>query len=148
MLSQKCRYALRAVLELSKRYGEGPVKIGEIAQAQSVPPRFLEVILNQLKQGGFLESRRGSDGGYLLQRSPDLLTVGDIIRFIEGPLTPVGCIGNQPTEVCPLHENCVFVPMWEKVQQAVSSVYDQTTFQDLVDQEARMCEQSSPSYAI
>lgn len=148
MVSQKCRYALRAVFELAKRFGGGPVRIHDIADAQAIPLRFLEVILSQLRQAGFVESRRGSDGGYLLQRKPDTLSVGDIIRFIEGPLRPVGCIGDQPVERCTLHDNCVFVPMWEKVQKAVSDIYDKTTFQDLIERESRMRTKAAPSYVI
>ena len=148
MVSQKCRYALRAIFELAKRHGTGPVRVGEIAEAQAIPPRFLEVILNQLKQARFVESRRGSEGGYLLQRRPHAVSVGEVIRFIEGPLAPVGCVDDQPTESCPLSENCVFIPMWQRVQKAVSGIYDETTFQDLIDQEARMCTQFTPSYVI
>ena len=62
LVSQKCQYALRALFELAKRNGEGPVKIAAIAKAQAIPPRFLEVILSQLKQGSFVESQRGSEG--------------------------------------------------------------------------------------
>jgi len=90
-ISQKCQYALRAVFELARRPREAPVKVGDIAEAQAIPPRFLEIILNQLKRGGFVESRRGASGGYSLARSPDELTMGEIIRFVEGPFKPVSC---------------------------------------------------------
>ncbi|GAB4353881.1 MAG: Rrf2 family transcriptional regulator [Candidatus Abyssubacteria bacterium] len=134
-LSQKCQYALRAVFELAKRQGEGPVKIADIAKIQAIPTRFLEVILNQLKQGGFVESRRGSAGGYVLTQSPATLTVGQIIRFIEGPLSPVQCIAGSSGDQCPLHNDCAFLPMWDRVSEALSQVYDSTTFEDLVEQE-------------
>jgi Rrf2 family cysteine metabolism transcriptional repressor len=81
-ISQKCQYALRAVFELAVRTKEGPIKVGVIAEAQAIPTRFLEVILNQLKRGGFVESRRGNAGGYALAKSPAELTMGDIIRFV------------------------------------------------------------------
>jgi Rrf2 family protein len=134
-LSQKCQYALRAVFELAKRQGEGPVKIADVAKIQAIPTRFLEVILNQLKQGGFVESRRGSSGGYVLTQSPATLTVGQIIRFIEGPLSPVQCIAGGSGDLCPLHNDCAFLPMWDRVSEALSQVYDSTTFEDLVEQE-------------
>jgi Rrf2 family transcriptional regulator, cysteine metabolism repressor len=137
MISQKSQYALRAVFELAKRFGEGPVKIGDIADAQAIPPRFLEVILGQLKQAGFVESRRGNEGGYLLTRHPDSLSVGELLRFIEGPMAPVSCMTDKTGDGCPLHPNCVFLPMWEKARVALSQVYDNTTFGDLVEQEAR-----------
>ena len=99
MVSQKCQYAIRATFELAKRHGQGPVKISEIAETQSIPVRFLEVILNQLRQGGFVQSRRGADGGYYLIRKADELMVGDIIQFIEGPLVPVACLAEKASQV-------------------------------------------------
>lgn len=147
-VSQKCQYAVRATFELAKRYGQGPVRIADIAEAQAIPVRFLEVILNQLKQGGFVLSHRGSRGGYMLARPPAELAVGDVIRFIEGPLGPVVCaMGNSQAD-CRLYGGCVFLPMWERVRSAVSGVYDQTTFQSLVDSDARRTEEYVASYAI
>lgn len=148
MVSQKCQYALRAVFELAKLYGQGPVKIADIAQAEAIPPRFLEVILGQLKRAGFVESRRGKEGGYLLARPPAVLTVGEIMRFVEGPLAPVGCVAGGLRNLCPLDGNCVFLGMWEKASQAVSAVYDGTTFQDLLDEEKRRKSSFAPSYSI
>jgi Rrf2 family protein len=86
LITQKCQYALRAVFALARREGRGPTKIAEIAREQAIPVRFLEVILGQLKQGGFVDSRRGADGGYFIVRSPREIAVGDIVRFIDGPL--------------------------------------------------------------
>lgn len=148
MVSQKCQYALRALFELAKRSGLGPTKIAEVAEAQAIPPRFLEAILSQLKHGGFVESRRGAEGGYLLVRPPRGLTVGEVIRFVEGPIGPVGCVTGDPKEHCPLHGNCVFLGMWEKVRGAVSEVYDGTTLQDLVEEDRRRRRRYVPTYAI
>ena len=149
LVSQKCQYALRALFELAKRNGEGPVKIAAIAKAQAIPPRFLEVILSQLKQGSFVESQRGSEGGYFLIRSPHDLTVGDVIRFVQGPVGPVGCVTETAKEnSCPLYGDCAFLPMWEKVRNATLEVYDNTTFQGLVDEERRKAGKYVPSYSI
>jgi len=149
-VSQKCQYALRAVFELSLRSGEGPVKIAEIAKAQAIPPRFLELILGQLKKGKFVKSKRGNEGGYELMRSPDELTVGELIRFVEGPFVPVDCmIGKADKDNrCPFYGDCVFLPMWEKVQKAISDVYDSTTLQDLVDEERKRTGHCVSRYAI
>ena len=147
-ISQKCQYALRAVFELAKHYGQGPVKIADIAEVQAIPLRFLEVILSQLRQGGFAGSRRGNEGGYLLVRSPRGLTVGEVIRFVQGPLGPVDCLADDSRDKCPLYGDCVFFPMWQKVREAVSDVYDNTTFQNLVDQEMQKAESYVPSYSI
>lgn len=149
-VSQKCQYALRALFELAKQHGKGPVRIADVAQAQAIPIRFLEVILSELKQGRFVESRRGKAGGYLLAMEPDEVTVGDVVRFVEGPLGPVGCVeeGASTEGVCPLHGNCVFLAMWARVQKAVSSVYDTTTLRDLLAEEKRMWARYVPNYAI
>jgi Rrf2 family protein len=149
LISQKCQYALRALFELSKREGQGPVKISEIARAQAIPARFLEVILGQLKQAGFVFSQRGSRGGYALARSPKELTVGEVIRFVEGPFGPVICATSRSHSDCPLYGDCVFLPMWERVREAISDVYDHTTFRDLLEEEVRKAEKEYvPQYSI
>lgn len=148
LVSQKCQYALRAIFELAKCNGRGPKRIADIAKDQAIPVRFLEIILNQLKQGGFVESRRGSEGGYFFTRSPEELTVGEIIRFVQGPIGPIECVADASKEKCPLYSGCVFLPMWKKVQQAISDVYDNITFGDLVNKEREKSENYIPYYSI
>ncbi len=148
LVSQKCQYALRAIFELARRNGQGPTKIAEIAEAQAIPKRFLEVILGQLKQGGFATSQRGSEGGYRLARDPAGLSVGEVIRFVQGPIGPVDCLVDEVRDTCPLHEGCVFLPMWQEVADAISGVYDSTTFEDLIEQDAQIQAKHVPSYAI
>jgi len=149
LLSQKCQYALRATFELAKQYGKGPTKIADIAERQAIPTRFLERILNEMKKGGFFESRRGNEGGYLLVRDPRELAVGDIIEFVEGAFVPVSCMltggGNDD---CQLKGNCVFLPMWRKIRNAVKEVYGATTMQELVEEEARTTGQYLSAYSI
>ena len=89
LVTQKNQYALRAIFELAKYRGQGPVKVIEIAQAQNIPMRFLEVILGQLKRSGMVESKRGYTGGYTLLRDPKKVTVGDIFRAMDESLGPV-----------------------------------------------------------
>jgi Rrf2 family transcriptional regulator, cysteine metabolism repressor len=123
-ISVKGEYALQAIFDLaSQRQGE-PVKIAEIARRQHIPQKFLELILASLKQGGFVESRRGAEGGYLLARSPDAITVGDVLRFVEGPSQGKGR-SRRKTE-------CPFTGMWQEVDRAVASIVDQTTFADVL----------------
>jgi Rrf2 family cysteine metabolism transcriptional repressor len=137
-ISQECQYAVRAVFELAKRQGTRAVKIGEIAEAQAIPTRFLENILNHLKGGGFVDSVRGRSGGYLLARSAKDLTVGEIVRFIEGPLSPVECAGGKKKGQCPMYGRCVFLSLWKKAEQALEEIYDGTTFHELVVQEINL----------
>jgi Rrf2 family cysteine metabolism transcriptional repressor len=149
MVSQKCQYAIRAVFELARRHGQGPVKISDIAEEQAIPLRFLQVILNQLKRGGIVESRRGAEGGYFLSRQPDGVTVGEIVQFIEGPLVPVICkTGSRTGERCSIHPHCVFTGMWERAAKAMSDVYDCTSFQDLVEDDVQMRKTAPYSYSI
>ena len=148
MISQKCQYSIRAVFELARQYGQGPVKISEIAEAQAIPPRFLEVILNQLKRAGFVQSKRGAAGGYLLAKPPGRIAVGEIVQFVEGPLVPVACMTDRNTEKCSLIGNCVFWKMWDRAAKAVSEVYDRTTFQHLVEEEIKKQKAASVTYSI
>ena len=149
-VSQKCQYALRALFELAKRDTEQPTAMTQIAQAQAIPPKFLELILSELRQGGFVESQRGRGGGYILRSKPDELTVGTIIRFVDGPVAPVKCIaGDSPSDTtCALFGNCAFVDMWSRARDAVASVYDNTTFQDLIDNERLGAEAKANMYCI
>ena len=133
-VSQRCQYALRAILELSQRNVSGPLTVAEIAVAQGVPRRFLEAILVQLKNSGIVESRRGMRGGYLLAVSPADLTVGQVIRCVDGP---VMMVKSAPGEYPP-NNGSTFEPLWKKARLAVEQVYDSTTFQDLVDKQRRV----------
>src|SRR6202012_2845073 len=83
-ISVKGEYALHAIFDLASQSGNEPVKIADIARRQQIPQKFLELILASLKQGGFVESRRGAEGGYLLAKRPDPITVGEVLRFVEG----------------------------------------------------------------
>lgn len=84
-------YALKAVLDLAVHYGAELVTIHDIAKRIDAPVKFLEQILLDLKKGGFVESRRGNVGGYLLAKEPDKITIGEVVRFIDGPIEPIAC---------------------------------------------------------
>ena len=134
-ISQKCQYALRSVFELARRRQGGPVTVAEIAAAQAIPPRFLEVILVELRKAGFVKSRRGVHGGYQLAVLPQSLTVGTVIEFVDGPVAPVKCVADPSDVDCALYGNCAFMPLWEQARDALATVYNGTTFQDLIEQE-------------
>jgi Rrf2 family cysteine metabolism transcriptional repressor len=148
VLSSKSQYAVRAVLELAKRHGTGTVTAAGIAESQHVPLRFLENILGQLRHAGIAESVRGKEGGYRLSRHPRELSVGEVIRLIQGPLATVDCYatggaaGAAAGRECVLRNGCVLLPMWKRAQDAMMAVYDETSFEDLAEREraARGCE--------
>jgi Rrf2 family transcriptional regulator, cysteine metabolism repressor len=143
-ISQKCQYTLRALFELAKRRGDGPISAAEIAKAQAIPPRFMELILQGLKNTGEVESRRGNNGGYLLAALPETITVGEIIRSVDGSLAPVRCVSIRSESYCPLSGRCAFMGIWRKALDAVEKVYDSTSLKDLIDDERAAGERMEP----
>jgi Rrf2 family cysteine metabolism transcriptional repressor len=130
------QYAIRAMLELARHHGQGPVKISDIAKAQTIPQRFLEVILNQMKSTGFVGSKRGYLGGYKLIIPPRDIRVGDIVRHIQGETDPIECIACVTKQECPFEGRCSLLHMWGKVKDAIFDVYDATTLQDLLEDDS------------
>jgi Rrf2 family protein len=121
--SLKSEYALRAIFDLTLQKPGEPIRIADIAERWKIPQKFLELILSGLKQGGFVESRRGAEGGYMLARSPDAITVGEVLRFVDGSQT-----GRRPSKRV---AEGPFSEMWHAVDQSVSAIVDHTTFTEL-----------------
>jgi Rrf2 family protein len=137
MISRKGKYAIRAVLYLAQRYGEGPIPIEEIASAEKISRKFLETILLELRYAGILDSKRGKAGGYLLHETPSRLTVGGIIRVVEGPLSPVDCVSRsayRPCPDCPDESSCRIRLVMKEVRDAISRVLDRKTLAALVEE--------------
>ncbi len=122
--SVKGDYALRALFDLAEQAPGQPIRIADIAHRQKIPQKFLELILSTLKQGGFVESRRGADGGYMLARAADTISVGEVLRFLEG--ARAGRKGVQPGGLDPFDE------VWRQVDDAVDEILNNTTFAGLV----------------
>ncbi len=118
--SVKADYALAALLDLAMHPGQGPIKIADVAKRQQIPQKFLELILASLKQGGFVDSKRGAEGGYLLSRPASGIVVGDVLRHVEGRRAPRRRAKESP-----------FAGLWKRVDEAVSAVVDQTTLEDV-----------------
>jgi len=123
-ISVKGEYALQAIFDLASQGTSEPVRIADIAKRQKIPQKFLELILASLKQGGFVESRRGAEGGYMLARTAEAITVGEVLRFVEGPQTGKG----RPRR----RADTPFTDMWQRVDRAVSDIIDKTTFAELL----------------
>jgi Rrf2 family cysteine metabolism transcriptional repressor len=133
-ISYKSDYALKAVLDLALCYeGREPVSIHDTAKRIDAPVKFLEQIFSGLKSHGIIESRRGSSGGYLLAKPPEKITVGEIIRLIEGPTEPISCV-KQDYSGCDEMYTCVFRNIWKDIHQATSRVIDRVNFRDLAIQ--------------
>lgn len=148
IISIKCQYALRAVYEIARSNHGGVVTIGDIATAQRVPRRYLEGILNQLRKSGLLEAQRGRSGGYRLAKGADEITVGEVVSLIDGPIRAVVCVEEAKSTDCPMREDCVFLPTWQKVQQAIDQALNSTDFQHLVKLEKEKQETGCLNYAI
>ncbi len=132
-ISTKGRYALRLMLDLAVNASEEPVSLKSVAQRQGISDKYLEQIISILNRAGYVKSIRGAQGGYLLRRRPEDITVGMILRLTEGSLSPVPCIEESADAGCSRQESCVTMILWKKIYESVSNVVDQTTLQDLVD---------------
>ena len=149
-ISNKCYYALHALFVLASEYSRsGPIKIAAIASRQNIPKRFLEVILSELRQGGFVESRRGVDGGYLLARRPGNITIGEVVRFVDGDIAPVSCVAEDSDKAeCELNLQCPFYEFWLYVKKTLDSVYEGTSLADIVESWSKRSAEINLSYEI
>lgn len=130
-ITYKGDYALKTMLDLAINYGSIPISISDLAKHADIPVKFLEQILLELKKGGFVESRRGNIGGYLLARKPEEITVGDVLRFIEGPVEPIACVRKGYKGCRDLH-SCVFKEIWSEISESTSKIIDRINFAELV----------------
>ncbi len=129
-VTYKGDYALKAVLDLAVNYGEDVVTIHAVAKRIDAPIKFLEQVLLDLKKGGFVESRRGKVGGYFLSRAPGKITVGEVVRFIDGPIEPISCARKGYSNCGDMYK-CVFRKIWQDVSKATSDIVDDVTFKEL-----------------
>ncbi|WAA10281.1 cysteine metabolism transcriptional regulator CymR [Fervidibacillus albus] len=123
-ISTKGRYGLTIMIELARNYGEGPLPLKSIAQANGLSENYLEQIVSPLRNAGLVKSVRGARGGYILSRNPENITAGDIIRTLEGPIRLVeGIEDEEPAKR----------ELWIRIRDAIRDVLDQTTLSDLAD---------------
>jgi Rrf2 family protein len=136
-ISKRTQYGLKAMLALGIRYGDGPILIATLSQQETIPTKFLELILLDLKGRGLLASKKGPKGGYQLSRPPSTITVGSLIRIMEGPLAPLPCASEtayRPCEECGDIESCGTRIVMRQVRDAIANVLDRTTLADLIRQ--------------
>jgi Rrf2 family protein len=140
MLSSRAKYATRALLDLTFRFDGAPVHLQEIAERQNIPQKFLEQILLSLKRMGFVQSRKGPGGGYTLAKSPSEITLGAVVRAIDGPLAPISCVSQTGYMECgcPEPESCGLRQAWQQARDALAAVLDNTTFADLRDRQENL----------
>jgi len=130
-ISTKGRYALRIMLDLAQRQGEGYVPLKEIAARQNISEKYLEQIVAQLNRAGYLRSTRGAQGGYKLAKEASAYTVGMILRCMEGSLAPVRCV--EEGEGCSMESECATVEVWRRIKEAVDEVVDNMRIDELAE---------------
>ena len=133
MMSQKAKYALRALVSLARSGREQSMMIGEISKQQSIPKKFLEQILLELKRAGFVASRRGRAGGYVLLKAPEQIMYGEVLRLIDGPIAPLPCLSKiayRKCEDCRDETSCEIRHVFERVTLATREVLDTTSLAD------------------
>ncbi len=145
-ISAKGEYAVRAMLDLALHYGQGLIPIQDVARRQGIPQRYLEQVLLGLKRAGLLASKRGSTGGYHLVRPPREISVGEVLRAIEGSLTPLEVAGRGPRRG--RDGAGELAELWQEVAEAVAAVIDRTTFGDLAERVVARRAPERPMYHI
>ncbi len=131
-LSRKTDYALRAIFTLVERHGEEPISIREIAEQNRIPKRFLEHILLEMKSQGWVDSLPGKSGGYFLARSPEKITMGQIVRHFDGILAPISCVSISGYEECSQEMVCRFRRVLLGVRNAVAAMMDKATLASVI----------------
>lgn len=130
-VSSKGEYALRSLLVLGQHQGN-VMTIQEISEKTLVSIQYLEKILLQLKKLDYVQSKRGAKGGYLLHKNPEEINIGEVIRNLEGPLSPMACASITQYEPCPLEGSCQLKPLWSLVRDTIAYVLERTTLEDLL----------------
>lgn len=151
-ITYKGDYALKALFQLALKHqekGGGVMSITEIAKLGDMPTKFLEQILLTLRKGGFVKSKRGINGGFSLARAAENITVGEVIRFIEGPLEPISCIEEERYKGCKDVARCIFRGVWKEVADSTAKIVDHLSFAELISRyEKKDWRKSGYDYAI
>ena len=133
-LSTKVRYGLRALIDLAQYSGEAPVSITSISARQELSERYLEQLMSMLKKAGLVKSIRGAGGGYVLAKDMAEISVGDVLRALEGSLEPVECAGLEPDGGCKAADYCVTKYVWQRINDSISRTVDEIRLDQLVEE--------------
>ena len=130
-ISTKGRYGLRLMVELGLNYGGGHLPTKQISKKQNISEKYLEQIIGILSKAGLIKTKRGASGGHALSKEPENYTIGEILRVLEGSLTPVQCV--EDAAFCDNTISCVTYSVWKKLDEAIKDVVDNITLKELVD---------------
>lgn len=136
-ISTKGRYGVSAMYDLALHQGQGPIALKSVAVRQGISEHYLEQLMATLRKAGYVQSIRGAQGGYILTKDPAEISVGDIIRIMEGPIAPVDCLltGIENNQFCARAGKCVTRDVWAKVRDSINDVLDSITLADLCQDE-------------
>jgi len=134
-ISTKGEYGIRALVELAQRYGEGYIQSAEIASCREIPENYLYQLLITLRKAGLIRSRRGPQGGHMLSRAPERITLVEAVTALEGPLEPVACIQREISDDCSFGQVCALQDVWRRITAATQQILAETTFAELARQE-------------
>lgn len=140
-LSTRGRYGLKAMFQLALYYGEGPISLKQIAVEQGLSENYLEQLFSTLRKEGFLHSVRGAQGGYMLSMEPSEITVGQILRALEGNMAPSDCVVEDDDFECSREDRCVTKLVWMKIKNSIDEVIDSITLQDMIEDNKKIIEQ-------
>ncbi len=153
MLSKKTKYALKAVAYLARKYDAGPILISDLSRDEQIPKKFLELILLTLKNNGILQSKKGKGGGYYLGKSPREISMGKVIRILEGPIALVPCVSETayaPCQECLNERTCGIKLVMKDIREATAKILDGTSLADMLEREEKVKhqEESALNYTI
>ena len=151
MISKKTKYGLTALIHLSQRYQRGPVLIEDLAKREALPKKFLETILLELKNKGILQSKKGKGGGYFLWKKQEDISMGEVIRILEGPLALLPCVSQTAYKRCDecLNENsCAIRVLFKEVRDSTAKILDSTSLAKVCDVREKLKENNQPMYFI
>ncbi len=137
-ISTKGEYGVRAMLDLALHYGQGPISLKTVAERQDISDHYLEQLMATLRKAGLVSSVRGAQGGYELAKSPGEMVVGEIIRALEGPISPMPCVDQDGGQSCGHGEGCATRQLWKRLRDSMADVLDSTTLDDLKQQALAM----------
>jgi Rrf2 family protein len=135
VLSQKCKYALQALLVMARENSDELLLVSDIAEKENLPKKFLEAILLELNRNGLVRSRRGRGGGYALAKAPEAITFGQVVRIMDGPLAPLSCVSvnyYRRCDDCRDEQSCAIRKVMRRVRDAIAHELDGTTLADAV----------------
>ena len=133
-LSTKGKYGLRALIDLAQYSEDSPVSITSIARRQDISERYLEQLMSKLKKAGLVKSIRGANGGYVLAKEAKDISVGDVLRALEGKLEPAECAAFHPEKGCKASANCVTKYVWQKINDSINQTVDEIHLNELVEE--------------